>query len=71
MTNKSQNENNYKDANHGIKKLEFLSYINRYVSNPLIRGNKQTEMTLPMLKAVQQKRTGLMKDFLITEASAN
>ncbi len=71
MTNRSQNENNYKGANHGIKKLEFLSYANRYDSNPLNRGIKQAEVASRIIKAVQQRRAGLVKDFLIAEASAN
>lgn len=71
MTNRSQNENHYKAANQVIKKLEFLSHIDRYISNAHNRGNKQAEMTLRILKAVQQRHTDLMKDFLIAEASAS
>ena len=71
MTNISQNENQYNDANQVIKKLEFLSHIDRYISNAHNRGNKQAETTLRILKAVQQRHTDLMKDFLIAEASAS
>lgn len=71
MTNISQNENQYNAANQVIKKLEFLSHIDRYISNAHNRGNKQAETTLRILKAVQQKHTDLMKDFLIAEASAS
>jgi len=71
MTNISQNENHYKAANQVIKKLEFLSHIDRCISNAHNRGNKQAETTLRILKAVQQRHTDLMKDFLIAEASAS
>jgi hypothetical protein len=71
MTNRSENENHYKAANQVIKKLEFLSRIDRYIANARKQGNKQAEMTLHILKAVQQRHTNLMKDFLIAEASAS
>lgn len=70
MTNKSQNENNYKAANLVIHKLEFLSRVDRNIFDAHNRGTKQAEMTLHIIKAVEQRHTDLMKDFLITEASA-
>lgn len=71
MINRSKNANHYKAANHVIKKLEFLSHVDRHITNAHNRGNKQAEMTLRILKAVQQRHTNFMKDFLIAEASAS
>ncbi|MHB8603304.1 MAG: hypothetical protein ACYC9R_11790 [Nitrosotalea sp.] len=70
MTNKSQNENHYRAANLVIHKLEFLSHVDRNISDAHNRGTKQAEMTLRMIKAVEQRHTDLMKGFLIAEASA-
>jgi hypothetical protein len=71
MTNKSQNENHYKVASQVIKKLEFLSHVDRHIFDAHNQGNKQAEMTLHILKAVEQRHTDLMKDFLIAAASTN
>lgn len=71
MTNRLQNENHYIAASQVIKKLEFLSHVDGHIIDAHNQGNKQAEMTLHILKAVQQRYTDLMKDFLIAEASAS
>ena len=71
MPNRSKNENHYTAANHVIKKLEFMSHVDRHIANAHNRGNKQAEMTLRILEAVQQRYANFMKDFLITVASAS
>ena len=58
-------------ADQVIKKLEFLSHVDEQIIDAHNQGNKQAEMTLRIVKAVQQRHTDLMKDFLITEASAS
>lgn len=68
MTNKSQNENHYKAANRVIQNLEFLSHVDGNISDAHNRGTKQAEMTLHIIKAVEQRNTDLMKEFLIAEA---
>lgn len=71
MINKSQNENHYKAANQVIQKLEFLSHVDGDISDAHNRGNKQAEMTLHILKAVEQRYTDFMKRFLIAEVSVS
>ncbi len=70
MMSKSQNENHYNAANQVIHKLEFLSHVDGDIVNAHNHGRKQAEMTLHILKAVQQRHTDFMKGFLIAEASA-
>jgi hypothetical protein len=68
MTNKLQNENHFKAVNQVIKKLEFLSHVNKNISDAHDHGNKQAEMTLNILRAVERRYTDSMKGFLIAEA---
>ncbi len=69
MANKSQNENHYRAANLVIHKLEFLSHVDKNISDAHNHGARQAEMTLNIIKAVEQRSTDFMKDFLIAEAS--
>jgi len=71
MTNKSQNENHYKAANRVIQKLEFLSHVDGDIVDAHNSGNKQAEMTLHILRAVEQRNADFMKGFLIEEASVS
>jgi hypothetical protein len=71
MTNNSQNENHFKAANQVIKKLGFLSHVDKNISDAHNSGNKQAEMTLNILKAVEQRYTDSMKGFLIAEAGVS
>lgn len=71
MTNNSQNKNYCKSVNQVIKKLDFLSHVDNQIIDAHNQGNKQAEMTLRIVKAVQQRHTNLMKDFLIAEASVS
>ncbi|HZS72972.1 MAG TPA: hypothetical protein VFA69_00570 [Candidatus Nitrosotalea sp.] len=69
MINNSQNANHYKAANQVIQKLEFLSHVDSDIADAHNHGNKQAEITLHILKAVEQRYTDFMKRFLISEAS--
>lgn len=69
MINYSQNENYCKSANQVIKKLKFLLHIDEQIVDAHTQGNVQAEMTLRIVRAVQQRHTNLMKDFLVAEAS--
>jgi hypothetical protein len=71
MINNSQNENYCKSANQVIKKLKFLLHIDKQIVDAHNQGNTQAEMTLRIVRAVQQRHTNLMKDFLVAEASAS
>jgi hypothetical protein len=71
MTNRSQNENHYKAAIQVMKKLKFLSHVDGHIIDAHNHDNKQADMTLHILKDVQQRYTDLMKDYLIAEASAS
>lgn len=71
MINNSQNENYCKSANQVIKKLKFLLHIDGQIVDAHNQGNIQAEMTLRIVRAVQQRHTNLMKDFLVAEASVS
>lgn len=53
-----------------IEKLLFLSRIDQYIDGAHQQGNKQAELSLQILRAVEQKNTSLLQDFLIAERSA-
>ena len=69
MINNSQNENYCKSANQVIKKLKFLLHIDGQIVNAHNQGNAQAETTLRIIRAVQQRHTNLMKDFLVAETN--
>ena len=71
MINNSQNENYCKSANQVIKKLKFLLHIDGQIVDAHNQGNTQAEMTLRIVRAVQQRHTNLMNDFLVAEASVS
>lgn len=54
-----------------IEKLLFLSRIDKYIDGAHVQGNKQAELSLQILRAVEQKNTNLLQDFLIAEASVS
>lgn len=52
-----------------IEKLLFLSRIDQYIDGAYEQGNKQAELSLQILRAVEQKNTNLLQDFLVAEKS--
>jgi len=47
----------------------FLSRIDQYIDGAQKKGNKQAELSLQILRAVEKKNTNLLQDFLIADAS--
>jgi hypothetical protein len=70
MTSRSKNENHYKAASQVIRKLEFLSHVDGHIVAACY-PDYEAEMTLHMPKAVEQRHTDLMKDFLIEEVNTS
>lgn len=52
-----------------VEKLLFLSRIDQYVDGAHKQGNKQAELSLKILKAVEQKNANMLQDFLVAEKS--
>jgi hypothetical protein len=50
-----------------IEKLLFLPRIDKYIDGAHEQGNKQTELSLQILRAMEQKNTNLLQDFLVAE----
>jgi len=69
MINNSQNENYCRSANQVIKKLKFLLHVDNQIVDAHNQGNAQAETTLRIIRAVQQRHTNLMKDFLVAETN--
>lgn len=67
----SRNKNYCKLANNVIQKLEFLSHVDEQIADAHNQDNLQAEISLRIIKAIQQRHINLMKDFLIAEASAS
>lgn len=54
-----------------VEKLLFLSRIDQYVDGAHKQGNKQAEISLQILRAVEQKNADLLQNFLVAEKSTN
>ncbi|MHB8603302.1 MAG: hypothetical protein ACYC6W_06520 [Nitrosotalea sp.] len=52
-----------------VEKLLFLSRIDKYIDGAHKQGNKQAELSLQILRAVEQKNTSMLQDFLIADKS--
>ena len=53
---------------HLVEKLVFLSRIDGYIDGAQKQGNKQAELSLQILGAVEKKNIELLQDFLISNA---
>ncbi len=65
-----ENRNHFNMNKQLIKKLLFLTRIDGYIDGAHEQGNKQAETSLQILRAVEQKNTNLLQDFLVAEKSA-
>lgn len=54
-----------------IKKLLFLTRIDQYIDDAHTQGNKQAELSLQILRAVEQKNTKTLQDFIIEKESVS
>lgn len=50
-----------------IEKLRFLSRIDKYIASAHRRGNRQAVLSLQILRAVEQRNTNQLKDFVMAE----
>jgi hypothetical protein len=66
-----ENKDHFNMRKQLTKKPLFLSYVDQYIDDAHEQGNKQAKLSLHVLKAVQQRYTSVMKDFLVLEASAS
>ncbi|MDC8451400.1 MAG: hypothetical protein LV477_00670 [Candidatus Nitrosotalea sp.] len=63
----SENRNHFNMGKQLIEKLLFLTRISEYIDGAHEQGNKQAEISLQILRAVEQKNTNLLQDFLVAE----
>lgn len=61
-----ENGNHLDMGRHLVEKLLFLSRIDGYIDGAQKQGNKQAELSLQILGAVEKKNTELLQDFLIS-----
>jgi len=64
-----ENRNHFNMKKQLIKKLLFLTRIDEYIDGAHEKGNRQAEISLQILRAVEQKNINLLKDFLVAEKS--
>ncbi len=64
-----ENGNHFNIGKQLVEKLLFLSRIDQYIDGAQKKGNKQAELSLQILRAVEKKNTNLLQDFLIADAS--
>jgi len=50
-----------------VEKLLFLSRIDGYIDGAHQQGNKQAELSLQILRAVEKKNTSMLQDFLVAD----
>jgi len=62
-----ENRNHFNMGKQLTEKLLFLSRIDKYVYDAHKQGNKQAELSLQILRAVEQKNINLLHDFLVAE----
>ncbi|CUR51201.1 protein of unknown function [Nitrosotalea devaniterrae] len=67
----STSRNRFNMGKQLVEKLLFLSRIDQYVDNAHKQGNKQAELSLKILKAIEQKNANMLQDFLVAEKSMN
>jgi len=51
------------------EKLLFLTRINSYIDGAHQQGNKQAELSLQILRAVEQKNANMIQDFIVADKS--
>jgi hypothetical protein len=66
-----ENRNHFNMGKQLMKKLLFLSRIDQYIDDAHKKGNKQAEISLQILRAMEQKNADLLQNFLIAEKSGN
>lgn len=64
-----ENRNHFNMGKQLVEKLLFLSRIDNYIDGAHKQGNKQAELSLQILRAVEQKNVNMLQDFLITDKS--
>lgn len=64
-----ENRNHFNMGKQLIEKLLFLTRIGEYIDGAHKQGNKQAELSLQIIRAVEQKNTNLLQDFLVAEKS--
>jgi hypothetical protein len=69
MTYAPTSRNHFNVGRQLVEKLLFLSRIDQYVNGAHKQGNKQAELSLKILKAVEQKNANVLQDFLVAEKS--
>ena len=60
-----ENRNHFNMGKQLVEKLLFLSRIDGYIDGAHQQGNKQAELSLQILRAVEKKNTSMLQDFLV------
>jgi hypothetical protein len=62
-----ENRNHFNMGKQLVEKLLFLSRIDGYIDGAHQQGNKQAELSLQILRAVEKKNTSMLQDFLVAD----
>ena len=62
-----ENRNHFNMGKQLVEKLLFLSRIDSYIDGAQKQGNKQAEISLQILRAVEQKNASMIQDFLVAD----
>jgi len=52
------------------EKLLFLTRIKSYIDGAQQQGHKQAELSLQILRAVEQKNANMLQDFIVADKSS-
>jgi hypothetical protein len=64
-----ENRNHFNMGKQLVEKLLFLSRIDNYIDGAREQKNTQAELSLKILRAVEQKNTSMLQNFLVAEKS--
>jgi len=64
-----ENRNHFNIGKQLVEKLLFLTRIDNYIDGAHQQGNKQAELSLQILRAVEQKNATMLQDFIVADNS--
>lgn len=62
-----ENRNHFNMGKRLVEKLLFLTRIDGYIDSAHQKGNKQAELSLQILRAVEQKNANMLQDFIVAD----
>ncbi|HZS72974.1 MAG TPA: hypothetical protein VFA69_00580 [Candidatus Nitrosotalea sp.] len=62
-----ESRNHFSMGKQLVEKLLFLTRIDGYIDGAHQQGNKQAELSLQILRAVEKKNANMLQDFIMAD----